>query len=92
MSVIGYGVQISRDLIRVKLANSGTDCSGGKVFCTTAVRSHPGQQIRRDRNEARGRELICHVFNPIGHTEDLVDHDNHRSFVAAFGISHKGLD
>ena len=46
----------------------------------------PGQQVGRHGDEALGRELVGHRADPVGESEDLVDHDDDRRLVLALGI------
>src|SRR6185437_8828401 len=56
------------------------------VFRAAAVRSHAGKQIGSNGDVAGGGELIGAVFDPVGHPEDLVNHEDYGRFGARFRI------
>jgi len=79
--VVRSGVQVRGHLVGIQVADGFHRFAFGKIAAAAAVWTHAGEEIRRDRNVARGGNLVRQVLHPVGHAEDFVDDQDDGRFV-----------
>src|ERR1700722_864519 len=89
VAVVGNGVEVGCDLVRIQMAHRFRHLVLRKVGGTATVRTHSREQVWSDSDIAGCGYLVGKILDPIRHAKDFVDQNYYRPLILRLGINHE---